>query len=706
MGQPIDTASVEIVADFSSFQTQLTRGIDATMRQLSTRIEAAFGRVEGDASRAGTAIGNDISGGSERAESGLRELGRQSDRTFGEMRRDANTAGAALAGIGAIAGKLGIAGAAAGAAAGLGILAAFGLKTAGALEQSQVAFNSLLGSVQEGQRVFNQLKQFAAATPFELTDLTGTAQRFLAFAETAGMAKDQLFDFLTVVGDISSVTAAGAFGMERVALALGQIASTGKVTGDNLLQINDALPGFSSIAAIAAGAGLSLADATKAITSGAISSKDGIQFLLEGMRNFGGAAGAMEAQSKTLVGVFATFKDNVSQALAGAFDPVLPAIKKSLGDLTPLLSEAAGIIAVPLGQSLADTMAALGPALKPLAQLVALTIKALSPFVVIIVQIVGIIAEALVPVFEALAPALIELAPSIVLIVEALAPLLIVIGMILNPLLKLVGLIVNFLAQKAIVPLIQLLSLALAGAAIAIGAFVEWLTRVDWGAVFGAIGDFFADIGSVISDFFGGFTDRMKELPEKAALFFGQVRANIAARITDVINGIKALPGRFVAALANLGGLLVDKGRDMVRGLFNGIASMGGWLVGKIKSFVTDKIVGSVKAALGISSPSTVMAAEVGRWIPPGIAVGVEDGMPDLMATIDDLVGSASARPMEASTDARTVGQVVFGPGSIVINFGTLPTTEQALAVGRAVASGIASRASARQANAAAAAAL
>jgi tape measure domain-containing protein len=706
VGQPIDTASVEIVPDFSQFGTLLRRELDSAMREFAARVERAFDQVEREASRTGTELGREINQGAEVAERGLRELDRTAQHSLGSVQRESRQAAGALAGIGAVAGKLGLAAGAAAGAASLGLLGAFGLKTAAALEQTQVAFNSLLGSVREGQRVFNELKQFAALTPFELTDLTGVAQRFLAFNDVVGIADDQLLGFLTTLGNIASVTAAGAFGMERVALALGQIASTGKVTLDNVNQINDALPGFSGIAAIAAAKGLTLGEATQAISAGSISARDGILALLAGMDKFPGAAGAMEAQSQTLIGVFSTFKDNVSQSLAGAFEPVLPQIKQALTDLTPVLSEAAGAIAVPLGGTLTETLSGLIPIIKPLGVLIADILKALNPFIAILGGVVGSILQALVPVFDALVPALVELAPPIADIVEALAPLLPVLSDLLVIVIKVVAAIVKFAAINLIVPIVQLISLGLSLVVASLKELWRWLSSQDWGGIFASIGGWFADAWHAIEDFFGAFTSTIKAIPQKAKEAFTALRDHVAERIANVIANVKALPQRLLAGLGNIGSLLIDKGKDLIRGFFNGIMSLSGWLTTKIRSFVNDTIIGTFTKALGISSPSTVMADEVGRWLPPGIALGAQDAMPDLVNSIDSMLGTARDAvgvPGGGITDARTLGQVVISPGAIVIQFGTVPTEEQARATGAAVMSGIVSRASQRQTAAAAA---
>lgn len=693
MSQPVDVVSVGIEYDTSRSLAQLRAAVDSALGQVTREFDQAFSEIERGAAGAGADVGRQLAQGGEKAEGALREVERQAKRSLNEVSQQAHQAGTALGGLGGIIGKIGFAAAGAAAVAGLGAIASSGLQAAAGLEQTQVAFNSLLGSAEQGKKVFDGLKEFAAATPFELTDLTGTAQRFLAFNDTVNISDDQLQTFLTTLGNVASVTSAGAFGMERVTLALGQIASTGKLTLDNLNQISEALPGFSGIAAIAAYRGTTTAQAMKDISSGAISAEDGVKGLLAGMEKFPGAAGAMEAQSLTLLGVFSTFKDTVSQALAGAFEPVIPALKDSLSELTPILGEAVGLIAPAIGETLVTIVQNLTPLLTPLAKVVGIVLKALAPFINILGVILGPIIEALVPVFEALAPVVEDLSVPLLQLIDALLPLVPVIAQILvaviaviAPFLQLLGVIVGFLSQKAIVPLVTLLAQGLGFLAEAVRQFGVWLTQVDWGAVLTTIGHFFTDLWHTISDFFIGIAKWFAELPRKAAEAFVALNTAILTKILELVAFVNSLPGRVVKALGNMATLLVDKGKDLIRGLWEGISSLGGWLWSKITGFVQSQITGPIKAALGISSPSKVMADQVGKQITAGISVGVEAGVPGLRSLIDGLV-----TPGPGMATASGGSGITIGPGAIIMQFhGASPSVAQAAALGEAAGAGVA----------------
>nr|DAK70361.1 MAG TPA: tail tape measure protein [Bacteriophage sp.] len=67
-------------------------------------------------------------------------------------------------------------------------------------------------------------------------------------------------------------------------------------------------------------------------------------------------------------------------------------------------------------------------------------------------------------------------------------------------------------------------------------------------------------------------------------------------------------------------------GSDLIAGIANGITNAVGSLVEAAKS-ACSRLVDGVKSFFQIGSPSKVMAKEVGRWLPPGIADGIENNM-------------------------------------------------------------------------------
>jgi hypothetical protein len=119
---------------------------------------------------------------------------------------------------------------------------------------------------------------------------------------------------------------------------------------------------------------------------------------------------------------------------------------------------------------------------------------------------------------------------------------------------------------------------------------------------------------------------------------FTRFRDAAVRKATAFVSWVRGLPGRISSAIGSLGGLLVSKGADIVRGLWNGIKSMGAWLKNTLIGWAKSMIPGPIARALGIASPSKVMAREVGRWIPAGVVEGVKSGQSAVDRTMAGLV--------------------------------------------------------------------
>ena len=108
-----------------------------------------------------------------------------------------------------------------------------------------------------------------------------------------------------------------------------------------------------------------------------------------------------------------------------------------------------------------------------------------------------------------------------------------------------------------------------------------------------------------------------------------------------VINGVANLPSQMASV-----------GYNIVMGVWIGICNAAGWFRRQVSSFFSG-IVDGVKGALGIHSPSKVFADEIGKWIPPGIGVGIEAEMPDLYKQMDDEMSTLGKR-MQTAVNVET----------------------------------------------------
>ncbi|WKX70052.1 phage tail tape measure protein [Streptomyces sp. XD-27] len=153
-------------------------------------------------------------------------------------------------------------------------------------------------------------------------------------------------------------------------------------------------------------------------------------------------------------------------------------------------------------------------------------------------------------------------------------------------------------------------------------------TSTAWNAVIA----FVRSIPGRIVSFFVNWT-----LPGVIIRHWQSIKTGTVRKAGEMLAYVRTLPGKIVGYFGNFGTMLVSAGKDLVRGLWTGITSMGDWLKSKVKGFAGG-IVDSVTGALGIGSPSKVMASKVGRWIPAGVAAGIRSEQGVVDATMRRLV--------------------------------------------------------------------
>ena len=183
----------------------------------------------------------------------------------------------------------------------------FALKTASAAETTEISFTTMLGSSEAALDMMEELADFAAHTPFELSGLQTATRQLLAYGFTA----EDVIPMLTAVGDATAALGTGQAGIESVTRALGQMQTRGKVSAEEMLQLTEA--GIPAWEYLARAIGTDTAGAMDAVTKGAVSASEGIDAIVSGMENdFGGM---MEEQSKTVEGLFSNLSDAIEQPL-------------------------------------------------------------------------------------------------------------------------------------------------------------------------------------------------------------------------------------------------------------------------------------------------------------------------------------------------------------------------------------------------------
>ena len=159
----------------------------------------------------------------------------------------------------------------------------------------------------------------------------------------------------------------------------------------------------------------------------------------------------------------------------------------------------------------------------------------------------------------------------------------------------------------------------------------------------------------------------VKELPSKLASWLSSTLSKVSSWGSDLAKkGKEAASNLFnniVDTIKELPSKLASVGSDIVKGLWNGINDMTGWIIKKIKGFGSGVLDG-IKDFFGINSPSKLMADEVGKWIPEGIAVGIEKNAKSALNSMKDIAVSSVG-----AARSGLVGGVNTAGSTVVNNF-------------------------------------
>jgi phage-related protein len=319
------------------------------------------------------------------------------------------------------------------------------------------------------------------------------------------------------------------------------------------------------------------------------------------------------------------------ELLVNTIELAVPQIVKILPQIVQGISAALGAL-VP---ALASALPVLIPALiNAVVQLISALVKAMPTIVSALLQALPLLINGFIQLFMAIVLAL----PQIVTMIAQALPT--IITALVN------GLTNPTALQALIMGAVQLLLALVQAIPIIIPALVAAIPQI--------VKNIIATLTN--PQFIAAMINAGVQLVKATITGIASMIGGVARVAWDLINIIKN-----TLAPSNL----INIGKDVVKGLWNGIQDMGGWLKDKIVGFVKDKIPGPIKSALGIHSPSRV-AQLLGRQVPRGLAGGIDDEA--------SLVSKAATNMANAA---------IVGMTTPVINsssFGTSPASQSTMA--------------------------
>ena len=207
------------------------------------------------------------------------------------------------------------------------------VQAAAQMRQYEIAFQTMLKSAEAGTQMLRDLQRFAAETPFDVPGVVSAGQQLMAF----GFKAEEIIPMLTNLGDAASGLGLGTEGVSRLAYALGQMQTSGKLNAQDMMQLTSA--GISAWDMLAQAAGKTVAEMKDLCSKGAIDSKAAVQTIVAGMNDqFGGM---MAKTSDEVSGLLANIEETAGNTSAAVGKYLTEAfnIKGILKDVSDRLGE-------------------------------------------------------------------------------------------------------------------------------------------------------------------------------------------------------------------------------------------------------------------------------------------------------------------------------------------------------------------------------
>lgn len=342
--------------------------------------------------------------------------------------------------------------------------------------------------------------------------------------------------------------------------------------------------------------------------------------------------GLLDAGVKVMEALLQGFLSAIPDILPAVVDAIFQLIAV-LNSMLPQLIEAIAQILLQLAMGLADALPTLIPAIvESILTIIEYIIDNIDLFIDAIVQIMSGIAEGII----AALPLLVEKIPQIIM---ALVGAIIQFGPLLVTSVWDICLSVIKSVADAIVQILADIfgfgdTLGTSVSEICSNVFntvVEWVSQLPSNLAYYA--------GLAV----GTFLRFLYELPGKLEELWSKILQNMIVfglkLVTEVPAKFKELKEKVIEAVKELPQRLLEIGKEIVNGLWNGIKNNWTNLVEGVIQLV-NSFVGGIKKGLKIGSPSKVMEDEIGYWIPAGAAEGIQNGLGLLDEAVDDMTSS------------------------------------------------------------------
>lgn len=371
-----------------------------------------------------------------------------------------------------------------------------------------------------------------------------------------------------------------------------------------------------------------------------------------------GLANAAPSLVEGTVTVLSTLVEGLLEALpqlTEAAAQMVAALVQGIGEALPTLIPAAVEAVTQLVQSLIDNI--------PL--LIEAALQLVTGLAEGIIEAIPVLLEALPELIESLISALLEAVPQIIETgVTLLTALVTNLPTIIQTIIAVLPQIITSVIQTLLTHLPEIID---AGFKL-LTALIDNLPEIILTIV--------EALPEIISAIVKALTDNIPLIVETGVKLLTSLITNLPQIIAEIVRAMPEIITGIVNALSEGISQVTEVGANIVRGLWNGIQSLAGWLWDQVSSWISG-IWDGIKDFFGIASPSKQMAW-VGSMLVEGLAGAIDKDGDKAVAAVDDMAAGMIAEV--ESEMAKVNASLADGIGDIETGFTARATIQEVAA--------------------------
>ena len=143
--------------------------------------------------------------------------------------------------------------------------------------------------------------------------------------------------------------------------------------------------------------------------------------------------------------------------------------------------------------------------------------------------------------------------------------------------------------------------------------------------------------------------EMMSRLVQAAGRLIGELAVGLIKAIPQILSKIPQIISSIVKGFSNGLVSMRNIGKDLLKGLWEGMAGLGTWLWNKVKGMLNG-LTNKIKSFFGIHSPSTLFKDEIGENLALGLGEGFTDTMKSVTADMQSAIPTEFDTTMEVNS--------------------------------------------------------